>query len=99
MAREVSISEEEQIHGLLRLPPVRRLRSVCWRWLQATVKGESAIIDLQPMADRLVYPAGGWSRVRSSMRVGRVVFMDLVQFLKTLVEQRLSVGMIPRVDA
>ena len=24
--------------------------------------------------------------------------MDLVQFLKTLVEQRLSVGMIPRVD-
>jgi len=99
--REISISEEQQVNQVVNVVSESPV-PVCVLAVAAgnSVKGEPAIIDLQPMADRLVYPRG---RLVASKKLNaglapEIVFMDMVQFLKDVGRTAVERGMIPRVD-
>ena len=100
--REVSISEEEQMNQIIAAASNSDV-PVCVLAMAAgnSVRGEPAIIDLQPLADRLVYPRGRMvarSKKLNANRPPETVFMDLVEFLKDVGRTAVERGMIPRVD-
>ncbi len=100
--REVSITEEQQLNQVVNVVTESPV-AVCVLAVAAgnSVKGEPAIIDLQPMADRLVYPRGrlvARSKKLNASLAPEIVFMDMVQFLKDVGRTAVERGMIPRVD-
>ena len=99
--REVSITEEQQVNQVVSIVSESTV-PVCVLAVAAgnSVKGEPAIIDLQPIADRLVYPRGRMVATKklNANQPPETVFMDMVKFLKEVGRMAVERGMIPRLD-